>query len=112
MLPSTQRWVYAAQARWGKIEYNDIAEGIITTGPKCHSTDSLDILEYLAPHLPASLYQASNTAGTPPLHWAILNNHVAVVKHLVEMPESQGGGVALLHVSSRTSTKGLRSVHV
>jgi ankyrin repeat protein len=59
-----------------------------------------DILQALLPHLPPSFLQQTNTAGSPPLHWAILNNQVAVVKLLSELPEEKGGGLPLLHVSA------------
>jgi ankyrin repeat protein len=59
-----------------------------------------DVLKYLLPSLPKSLLSQTNENDSPPLHWAILNNHVAVVQLLVDIPEEQGGGLPLLKVSS------------
>lgn len=36
------------------------------------------------------------------MHWAVLNNHVACVQALVEVPEERGGGLPLLKVSRNT----------
>lgn len=62
--------------------------------------DTLDVLRFLLPNLPASLLTTTNENGSPPLHWAILNNHVSIVQLLVDLPEEQGGGLPLLKVSS------------
>ncbi|KAL1413376.1 ankyrin repeat-containing protein [Vanrija albida] len=56
----------------------------------------LDVLKVLLPHVPAALLQQVNEAGSPPIHWAVLNNHVAIVQALVEVPEENGGGIQLL----------------
>ena len=61
-----------------------------------------DVLKYLLPRLSASILSATNENGSPPLHWAILNNHVAIVQLLIEVPEEKGGGTPLLKVSIRT----------
>jgi ankyrin repeat protein len=53
----------------------------------------------LIEHLPADALKATNEAGSPALHWAVINNHVACVQALVAVPEEQGGGVQLLKVS-------------
>jgi ankyrin repeat protein len=58
----------------------------------------IDVLKYLIPLVPTSLLTETNENGSPPLHWAILNNHVAVVQQIVELPEDQGGGIQLLKV--------------
>ena len=34
------------------------------------------------------------------MHWAALNNHVAIVKLLAELPEDKGGGLPLFKVQS------------
>jgi ankyrin repeat protein len=47
--------------------------------------------------LPA-LLAAKNEAGSPAVHWAVLNNHVACVQALVEVPEAHGGGIQVLKV--------------
>lgn len=57
-----------------------------------------DVLKYLLPSLPVSLLSQTNENDSPPLHWAILNNHVAIVQLLVDIPEEQGGGLPLLKV--------------
>ncbi|KAI9638792.1 uncharacterized protein MKK02DRAFT_31111 [Dioszegia hungarica] len=67
----------------------------------CCANGHIDILQALLPHLPPSFLQQTNTAGSPPLHWAILNNQVAVVKLLSELPEEKGGGLPLLHQQNR-----------
>ncbi|TXT15656.1 hypothetical protein VHUM_00159 [Vanrija humicola] len=56
----------------------------------------LDVLKVLLPHVPAALLQQANEAGSPPIHWAVLNNHVTIVQALVEVPEENGGGIQLL----------------
>ncbi|EIW71462.1 hypothetical protein TREMEDRAFT_23547, partial [Tremella mesenterica DSM 1558] len=56
----------------------------------------LDILEYLLPHLPAELLSTTNEAGSPPIHFAVINNHTAIVRSLVELGEENGGGIKLL----------------
>jgi ankyrin repeat protein len=58
----------------------------------------IDVLKYLLPHLPSSILSAVNENGSPPLHWAILNNHVSIVQLLIEVPEEKGGGLPLLKV--------------
>ncbi|KAK4688543.1 hypothetical protein P7C73_g1568, partial [Tremellales sp. Uapishka_1] len=55
----------------------------------------VDILNLLLPHVPSSLLSQPNSADTPPLHWAILNNQVDIVKALAEWPEASGGGLPL-----------------
>ncbi|KAL7419133.1 ankyrin repeat-containing protein [Cryptotrichosporon argae] len=55
-----------------------------------------DVLELVVAHIAPSLLTQTNEAGSPPLHWAVLNNHVACVKLLVELPEERGGGLHLL----------------
>jgi ankyrin repeat protein len=56
------------------------------------------VLKYLLPFLSSSVLTAVNENGSPPLHWAIMNNHVSIVQLLVEIPEEKGGGVPLLKV--------------
>lgn len=58
-----------------------------------------DVIMVLIEHLPADALKATNEAGSPALHWAVINNHVACVQALVAVPEEQGGGVQLLKVS-------------
>lgn len=62
------------------------------------NADSIDVLKYLLPFLSSSVLTAVNENGSPPLHWAIMNNHVSIVQLLVEIPEERGGGVPLLKV--------------
>ncbi|OCF43847.1 cytoplasmic protein [Kwoniella heveanensis CBS 569] len=62
----------------------------------CCGNGHLDVLDYLIPLVPKELLQSTNEAGSPPIHWAVSNNHVGCVKALVELPEEQGGGIALL----------------
>lgn len=63
-----------------------------------YHADSSDVLKYLLPFLSSSGLTAVNENGSPPLHWAIMNNHVAIVQLLIEVPEEKGGGVPLLKV--------------
>lgn len=72
-------------------------------------TDSTDIIEYLLPQVPSSFLAQTNENGSPALHWAILNNHVAVVQLLVEVPEEQGGGLPLLKVRTQFQDPTLRT---
>ncbi|WVF68513.1 hypothetical protein IAT40_003280 [Kwoniella sp. CBS 6097] len=62
----------------------------------CCGNGHLEVLNYLLPVMPKELLQNTNEAGSPPIHWAVSNNHVGCVKALVELPEEQGGGIALL----------------
>ncbi|WVQ96060.1 hypothetical protein IAU59_003160 [Kwoniella sp. CBS 9459] len=62
----------------------------------CCGNGHLDVLNYILPLIPKELSQKTNEAGSPPIHWAVSNNHVGCVKALVELPEEQGGGIALL----------------
>lgn len=61
-----------------------------------------DVLKLILTSIPASalpaLIAAKNEAGSPAVHWAVLNNHVACVQALVEVPETSGGGVQVLKV--------------
>ncbi|WVQ66452.1 uncharacterized protein L199_004633 [Kwoniella botswanensis] len=62
----------------------------------CCGNGHIDVLNYLLPLVPKELLSRTNEAGSPPLHWAVSNNHVACVKALVELSEEQGGGLPLL----------------
>ncbi|WWD04188.1 hypothetical protein V865_002255 [Kwoniella europaea PYCC6329] len=62
----------------------------------CCGNGHIDVLNYLLPLVPKELLTRTNEAGSPPLHWAVSNNHVACVKALVELSEEQGGGLSLL----------------
>ncbi|WRT69749.1 uncharacterized protein IL334_006740 [Kwoniella shivajii] len=62
----------------------------------CCGNGHIDVLNYLIPLIPKDLLSRTNEAGSPPLHWAVSNNHIACVKALVELPEEQGGGLPLL----------------
>ncbi|BEI84286.1 hypothetical protein CcaverHIS002_0408900 [Cutaneotrichosporon cavernicola] len=42
------------------------------------------------------LILANNEAGSPAVHWAVLNNHVACVQALVDVPDTNGGGIQVL----------------
>ena len=59
---------------------------------------STEVLKALLPYLSKEVLTAVNENGSPPLHWAIMNNHVAIVQLLIEVPEEKGGGVPLLKV--------------
>ena len=61
---------------------------------------STEVLKVLLPYLSKEVLTAVNENGSPPLHWAIMNNHVAIVQLLIEVPEEKGGGVPLLKVRS------------
>jgi hypothetical protein len=58
----------------------------------------LDLLNFILPYSPASLLSETNSAKSPPIHWAVLNNHVPIVKTLAEYPEHKGGGLQLFKV--------------
>ncbi|OCF61817.1 cytoplasmic protein [Kwoniella mangroviensis CBS 10435] len=62
----------------------------------CCGNGHIDVLNYLLPLVPKELLSRTNEAGSPPLHWAVSNNHVACVKALVELSQEQGGGLLLL----------------
>lgn len=62
--------------------------------------DTTDVLQALLEAAPAELLQQTNEAGSPPVHWAVMNNHVACVQALVDVPEERGGGLPLLKVSA------------
>jgi ankyrin repeat protein len=54
----------------------------------------VDILDYLLPHLPASLLSIANTSGrSTPLHWAVLNTQLETVKSLIK-----AGGPSLIDI--------------
>ena len=54
------------------------------------------VLEYLLPSIRSEVLTVTNEAGSPPLHWAILNNHLGCIKALVA-----AGGAEVLHVRPR-----------
>ena len=58
-----------------------------------------EVLNLLLPHVSAFVLAQTNENGSPPIHWAVLNNHVACVKALVELPEDRGGGLPILKVT-------------
>jgi ankyrin repeat protein len=60
-----------------------------------------DVLKLLLPNVAHSLLRQTNDAGSPPIHWAVLNNHTEIVRTLAELPEEQGGGLGLLKVGWR-----------
>lgn len=81
------------------IPVSDIPCFLVHYPPWSHSAHpNIEVLKFLLPSLPASLLTATNENGSPPLHWAILNNHVAIVQMLVDVPEEQGGGLPILKV--------------
>lgn len=69
------------------------------SGHKLAVADTTDVLNALLEAAPAELLQQTNEAGSPPVHWAVMNNHVACVQALVDVPEERGGGLSLLKVS-------------
>ena len=58
----------------------------------------VETLQYLLPHLPPDFLTVTNEAGTPALHFAIINNQVDVVQVLSNLSEEKGGGLPLLKV--------------
>ncbi|GFZ49684.1 hypothetical protein JCM24511_07086 [Saitozyma sp. JCM 24511] len=62
----------------------------------CCGNGHVDVLKLLLPNVPHSLLRQTNDAGSPPIHWAVLNNHTEIVRTLAELPEEQGGGLPLL----------------
>ena len=58
----------------------------------------IETLHYLLPHLPPDFLTVTNEAGTPALHFAIINNQVDVVQVLSNLSEEKGGGLPLLKV--------------
>lgn len=60
--------------------------------------DLVEILRFLLPHLPASLLSETNSAKSPPIHWAVSNNHVPIVKLFAEHPPDKSGGLPLFKV--------------
>ncbi|KIM31322.1 hypothetical protein M408DRAFT_327570, partial [Serendipita vermifera MAFF 305830] len=51
----------------------------------------LDLLNYILPHIPASLLEVENTTGrSTPLHWAAVNAHLSVAQAMVSHPGGPG----------------------
>jgi len=57
-----------------------------------------ETLDYLLPLVSPSLLAAQNSSGSTPLHWAVLNSHLTVVKRLIEFPA--GPGIDLIDVKN------------
>lgn len=57
-----------------------------------------DVVKLLLPHAPAAYLQKVNEAGSPAIHWAVMNNHVEIVIELANIPEEKGGGLPLVKV--------------
>lgn len=50
-----------------------------------------DLLNYMLPHIPASLLEVENTTGrSTPLHWAAINAHLSVAQAIVSHPGGLG----------------------
>ncbi|BEJ15158.1 hypothetical protein CspHIS471_0409250 [Cutaneotrichosporon sp. HIS471] len=60
----------------------------------------LDVVKLILANVPSSalpaLISTKNEAGSPAVHWAVLNNHVACVQALVDVPDINGGGIQVL----------------
>ncbi|OCH92047.1 ankyrin [Obba rivulosa] len=57
-----------------------------------------DALDFLLPLVSPSLLCSQNDAQSTPLHWAALNQHLAIARTLVEFPE--GPGVDLIDIKN------------
>lgn len=70
-----------------------------TAGPCCVP----ELLTFLLPLVPATLFSAPNQAGSTPLHWASLNGHLPIVRALVLHPLSPGDSlIDLKNAAGRT----------
>jgi hypothetical protein len=49
-----------------------------------------ELLAYLLPKLPSTLFSTPNSSGSTPLHWAALNGHLPIAKALVLVSNSPG----------------------
>ncbi|CAD6580627.1 MAG: hypothetical protein TREMPRED_002789 [Tremellales sp. Tagirdzhanova-0007] len=61
----------------------------------CCGNGHVDVLTYILPHIPPTLLSQTNAASSPPIHWAVSNNHVLVIRLLAEFPAEKGGGLPL-----------------
>ncbi|KIY46157.1 ankyrin [Fistulina hepatica ATCC 64428] len=57
-----------------------------------------DVLDFLLPHVPASLLAVQNATGSTALHWAALNAHIDVLKRLVDF--AGGPGIDLIDIKN------------
>lgn len=52
---------------------------------------SLDLLNYILPHIPGSLLEVENTSGrSTPLHWAAINAHLLIAQAIISHPGGPG----------------------
>ncbi|KDQ12845.1 hypothetical protein BOTBODRAFT_56404 [Botryobasidium botryosum FD-172 SS1] len=58
----------------------------------------LELLDYLLPLVPPSLLSTPNASLSTPLHWATLNTHLDIAKHLVQHPA--GPGASLIDIKN------------
>lgn len=64
---------------------------VLKTGELTALLCLIDVLNYVLPHVPASLLQVENTSGkSSPLHWAAVNAHLAVAQAIVLHPGGPG----------------------
>ena len=49
------------------------------------ANNSLDVLRFVTENSTKEYFDSKNESGNTPLHWASLNGHVGVVKHLLEL---------------------------
>ncbi|RSH93237.1 hypothetical protein EHS25_007591 [Saitozyma podzolica] len=82
---------FALAHGWGAVVSAKDERGI----PRCTCV-AVTVMSLLLPNVPHSLLRQTNDAGSPPIHWAVLNNHTEIVRTLAELPEEQGGGLGLL----------------
>lgn len=50
----------------------------------------VDVLSYLLPLVSSHLLIRKNHAGSTPLHWAVVNQHLEIVQALVQFPSGPG----------------------
>ena len=68
---------------------------------------TLDLLNYVLPHILPELLSTPNTSGrSTPLHWAAMNTHLQIAKALIEHPGGPGPSLIDAHNSAGRSPLG------
>ena len=75
-----------------------------------HNRCYLDVLDFMAPILPPSLLSAQNNSQSTALHWAAINQHLSIMKKLVEIPG--GPGVDLIDIKNEAGRSALGEAEI